>query len=51
MFTTITSQAGALATAIVVLTGGAILRGGAAAADQSQDEQFLALLVNRHPRP
>ena len=31
-------------TAIVVLTGGAILRGGTAAADPNQDDQFLALL-------
>jgi hypothetical protein len=42
MFTGITSRA--LVTAIVVLTAGAILRGGAAAADSNQDEQFLALL-------
>ena len=44
MFTGITSYAGALVTAIVVLTGAAILSGGAAAADPSQDDQFLALL-------
>jgi hypothetical protein len=44
MFTSITSHGGALVTAIVVLTGGAILCGGAAAADPNQDEQFLALL-------
>jgi hypothetical protein len=44
MFTGITSHAGALVTAIVVLTGGAIVRVGAAAADSNQDEQFLALL-------
>jgi hypothetical protein len=44
MFTSITSHAGALVTAIVVLTGGAILRGGPAAADPDQDEQFLTLL-------
>lgn len=44
MFTGITSHAGALVTAIVVLTGGAVLRGGTAAADPNQDEQFLALL-------
>jgi uncharacterized membrane protein YgcG len=44
MFTSITSHAGALVTAIVVLTGGATLHGGAAAADPNQDEQFLALL-------
>jgi Protein of unknown function (DUF732) len=34
----------ALVTAIVVLTGAAIVRGGAAAADSNQDDQFLALL-------
>ncbi|MGO8849840.1 DUF732 domain-containing protein [Mycobacterium sp.] len=44
MFTGITTHAGALAGAIVVLTGAAILRGGAAAADPNQDDQFLALL-------
>jgi uncharacterized membrane protein YgcG len=44
MFTGISSQVGALVTAIVVLTGGSILRGGAAAADPNQDDQFLALL-------
>ena len=43
-FTGITSHAGALVTAIVLLTGAAILRGGAAVADSNQDEQFLALL-------
>jgi hypothetical protein len=42
MFTAITGLA--LVTAIVVLTGGAILRAGAAAADSNQDDQFLALL-------
>ncbi|BBY37659.1 hypothetical protein MMAN_17930 [Mycobacterium mantenii] len=35
---------GALVTAVLVLTGAAILRGGAAAADPNQDDQFLALL-------
>jgi hypothetical protein len=44
MFTGITTHAGSLVTAIVVLTGAAILRGGAAAADPNQDDQFLALL-------
>jgi hypothetical protein len=51
MFTGITGLTSALVTAIVVLTGGAILRGGAAAADSNQDDQysnqddqFLALL-------
>ncbi|WP_139822439.1 DUF732 domain-containing protein, partial [Mycobacterium lacus] len=39
-----TNLAGALVAAVVVLTGGAILRGGTAAADPNQDEQFLALL-------
>ncbi|HEY1442842.1 MAG TPA: DUF732 domain-containing protein [Mycobacterium sp.] len=43
MFTGITTHAGSLVTAIVVLTGAAILSGGAAAADP-QDDQFLALL-------
>jgi uncharacterized membrane protein YgcG len=43
MFTGTTSHSGALVSAIVVLTGAAILRGGAAAAD-SNDDQFLALL-------
>jgi Protein of unknown function (DUF732) len=43
-FTGITSHAGALVTAIVVLTGAAILLGGTAVADSNQDEQFLALL-------
>jgi len=44
MFTGITTHTGSLVTAIVVLTGAAILRGGAAAADPNQDDQFLALL-------
>jgi Protein of unknown function (DUF732) len=44
MFTGITTHAGFPATAFVVLTGAAILHGGAAAADSSQDDQFLALL-------
>jgi Protein of unknown function (DUF732) len=44
MFTGITTHAGSLVTAIVVLTGAAILRGGAASADPNQDDQFLALL-------
>lgn len=38
------NHVGALALAFVVLTGGAWLRGGAAAADPDQDAQFLALL-------
>ena len=44
MFTGITTRAGYLVTAVVVLTGTAILRGGAASADPNQDDQFLALL-------
>jgi hypothetical protein len=44
MFTGITTHAGSLVTAIVALTGAAILQGGAAAADSNQDNQFLALL-------
>jgi hypothetical protein len=44
MFTGITGHSGALITAIVVLTGAAILGGGAAAADPNQDDQFLTLL-------
>jgi Protein of unknown function (DUF732) len=39
-----TTHAGSQVTAIVVLTAAAILRGGAAAADPNQDDQFLALL-------
>src|ERR1700758_1330333 len=44
MFTGSTSYAGFLVTAIVAVTGAAILHGGAAAADPNQDDQFLALL-------
>lgn len=44
MFTGITSDVAALVTAVAALTGGAILRGGAAPADPSQDDQFLAIL-------
>jgi hypothetical protein len=43
MFTGITTHAGSLITAVVVLTGAAILSSGTAAADP-QDDQFLALL-------
>jgi hypothetical protein len=50
MFTGITTRAGCLVTASVVLTGAAILRGGAASADSNQDDQFLALL-NREGIP
>jgi hypothetical protein len=42
-----TTHAGSQITAIVVLTAAAILRGGAAAADPNQDDQFLALLDKR----
>jgi hypothetical protein len=41
-----TSHSGALVTAILVLTGTAILGLGGAAADSNQDDQFLALLDN-----
>lgn len=44
MLTGTTGHVGALVTALAVLTGAAILRGGAAAADPNQDDQFLALL-------
>jgi uncharacterized protein DUF732 len=44
MSTGITTHAGFLVTATVVLTGAAILCGGAASADPNQDDQFLALL-------
>lgn len=44
MSTETITHAGSLVTAIVALTGAAILRGGAAAADSNQDDQFLALL-------
>jgi uncharacterized membrane protein YgcG len=44
MFTGTISHSGALVTAVVVLTGAAILRGGAAIAETGQDDQFLALL-------
>ncbi|MCV7099097.1 DUF732 domain-containing protein, partial [Mycobacterium palustre] len=44
MFTGITTHAGSLAAATTVLTGAAILSGGAAAADSNQDAQFMALL-------
>jgi len=48
MYTGITSHVGGLVAAIAVLTGTAILRGGTAAADSNQDEQFLALLDKEH---
>ncbi|MCV7198043.1 hypothetical protein BST12_24720 [Mycobacterium angelicum] len=44
MITGTASRAGAMATASVILIGAAIVRGNTAAADPSQDEQFLALL-------
>ncbi|WP_082955227.1 DUF732 domain-containing protein [Mycobacterium mantenii] len=40
----VTSHAGFLVTTLVLLSGAAILHGGAAAADPNQDDQFLALL-------
>lgn len=45
MFTRIIRHGGALIASISLLTGGAIVRVGAAAADPSQDEQFSALLT------
>jgi Protein of unknown function (DUF732) len=44
MFSGTLHHARALVTAIAVLTGGAILPGGTAAADPSQDDKFLTLL-------
>lgn len=44
MFTGITSDVATLVTAVAALTGGAILYGGAAAADPNQDGQFLEIL-------
>ena len=44
MFTGITTHAGCLVSGVAALTGAAILCGGAASADQNQDDQFLALL-------
>ena len=44
MFRGITNHSVAFITAIVALTGAAILRGGPAAADAQQDDKFLALL-------
>jgi hypothetical protein len=44
MSTGIHTHAGYPVTAFVVLTGAAILGGGAASADPNQDDQFLALL-------
>lgn len=47
MFAGITCHAGALVTATVVLAGTAIVGAGAVAADPNQDDQFLALLVEK----
>ncbi|MCA2306070.1 DUF732 domain-containing protein [Mycobacterium intracellulare] len=47
MFAGITSHAGALVTAIVVLAGTAVVGAGTAAADPDQDDQFLASLVKK----
>ncbi|BBY04311.1 DUF732 domain-containing protein [Mycobacterium seoulense] len=44
MFSSTTNRAGALVTAIVVLTGVMMLPHGAAAADPNPDDQFVALL-------
>ncbi|BBZ41272.1 DUF732 domain-containing protein [Mycobacterium conspicuum] len=44
MFTGITIRVGSRVSVAVALTGAAILHGGAASADASQDAQFLALL-------
>lgn len=45
MFTGITRPGSALIASLALLTGGAVVRVGAAAADPSQDEQFSALLT------
>ncbi|MGV7301719.1 DUF732 domain-containing protein [Mycobacterium kansasii] len=47
MFTGITNHTGVLATAMMILIGGAIVHGGAAAAGPNQDQQFLALLEEK----
>lgn len=51
MFAGITSHAGALVTATVVLAGTAIVGAGTVAADPNQDDQFLALLVEKRSPP
>jgi hypothetical protein len=51
MFTGITSHGGALIAAMVVLTGAAILHGGAATADPDQDQKFLTLLNDKDIPP
>ena len=43
--TGVTSHAGVLVATLVLLSGAAILRGGAATADSNEDDQFLALLA------
>lgn len=43
--TGVISHAGVLVATLVLLSGAAILRGGAAAADSNEDDQFLALLA------
>lgn len=47
MLTGTVSRAGVVATATVMFFGAAILRGGAATAETSQDDQFLAVLNQR----
>ncbi|OBI98165.1 hypothetical protein A5661_16110 [Mycobacterium asiaticum] len=47
MSTRITTHVGALVTTLAVITGTAILRGGAAAAYPDQNDQFLALLEKK----
>lgn len=44
MFTRLAVSAGTVLTSMLALSGAAILGGGAASADSSQDDQFLALL-------
>src|SRR5271170_246407 len=51
MFSGIARHARALVTATAVLTGAAILAGGTAAADPSQDDKFLALLFDQDIPP
>ncbi|WP_155766115.1 DUF732 domain-containing protein, partial [Mycobacterium colombiense] len=43
--TGVTSHAGVLVTTLVLLSGAAILRGGAATADLNEDDHFLTLLA------
>lgn len=51
MFTGISSHGGTLIAAILVLTGAAILHGGAATADPDQDQKFLTLLNDKDIPP